>query len=279
METLNSKEQELVAIGASIASNCLPCITYHIEVARKTGITDEQIVEAIALAKKIKEVPSDVQVKIIRMLGGRKDRIAQSAFLEQIKTSKNKNVRFASYRALGMLDGASNTKILVEALATDQKDEVDVILDVLKQRSSDQINQTGAFRFNKFSTAGQIGIINLFAERRSTISSPRLAPPNCNVSSSTSSRPPTATTAIDNMIPDSTPASRPWNWHSACKRPCPASWTCRMRTRRHCNSMELTTRRPGTSDEAACLLADSQKQACGTFRFPTNRTAGTSTET
>ncbi|OVE73334.1 hypothetical protein BVX93_01980 [bacterium B13(2017)] len=57
MKNLNNKEKELVSLGASIASNCIPCVVYHIEESRKNGITDEQIKEAIELADKIRKVP------------------------------------------------------------------------------------------------------------------------------------------------------------------------------------------------------------------------------
>lgn len=59
MTTLNTRERELVAIGAALASNCVPCIEYHIQTARKAGLTDAEISEAIKLADKIKRVPAD----------------------------------------------------------------------------------------------------------------------------------------------------------------------------------------------------------------------------
>ena len=59
MSILNSRERELVAIGAALASNCVPCIEYHIQAARKAGLNDEEISEAIELADKIKRVPAD----------------------------------------------------------------------------------------------------------------------------------------------------------------------------------------------------------------------------
>jgi 4-carboxymuconolactone decarboxylase len=62
MKQLNKKEKELVALGASIACNCIPCIVYHVEQAKKTGITVEQIKDAIELAKKIKEVPAELVI-------------------------------------------------------------------------------------------------------------------------------------------------------------------------------------------------------------------------
>lgn len=58
MSELNKKEHELVALGAAIASNCVPCIEYHIPEARKAGLTDAQVLEAVLLADKIKNVPA-----------------------------------------------------------------------------------------------------------------------------------------------------------------------------------------------------------------------------
>jgi 4-carboxymuconolactone decarboxylase len=48
----------MVTIGAAIGSNCIRCVEYHIPIARKTGVTDEQIEEAVELANKVKQVPS-----------------------------------------------------------------------------------------------------------------------------------------------------------------------------------------------------------------------------
>ena len=58
MKELNLREYELVALGTSIGSNCVSCIEYHIPEARKAGLTDAQILEAIQVAEKIKQVPA-----------------------------------------------------------------------------------------------------------------------------------------------------------------------------------------------------------------------------
>ncbi len=58
MKALNPREYELVAIGAAITSNCIPCIEYHIPEARKAGLTNAQILEAVQLAEKLKQVPA-----------------------------------------------------------------------------------------------------------------------------------------------------------------------------------------------------------------------------
>jgi len=58
MSELNMRQQELVALGAAIASNCVPCIEYHIPEARNAGLTDTQIKEAVKIADKVRRVPA-----------------------------------------------------------------------------------------------------------------------------------------------------------------------------------------------------------------------------
>lgn len=71
MNTLNSREHELVAIGAAVASNCVPCIEFHIQAARKAGLTDTEIDAAIKLADKIKRVPAEkvLEAASLRLAG------------------------------------------------------------------------------------------------------------------------------------------------------------------------------------------------------------------
>ncbi len=58
MEQLTHRERELVALGAALGSNCIPCIEHHIPEARKSGLSDAQIKEAIELADKVRQVPA-----------------------------------------------------------------------------------------------------------------------------------------------------------------------------------------------------------------------------
>jgi AhpD family alkylhydroperoxidase len=58
MDQLNPRERELVALGAALASNCIPCIEHHIPLARKLGLTDFQIREAVQLADQVRQVPA-----------------------------------------------------------------------------------------------------------------------------------------------------------------------------------------------------------------------------
>jgi 4-carboxymuconolactone decarboxylase len=58
MNALSSRERELVALGAAIASNCVPCIEYHVPEARNAGLSDTQIKEALKIADKVRRVPA-----------------------------------------------------------------------------------------------------------------------------------------------------------------------------------------------------------------------------
>ena len=49
---------ELVAIGASIASNCEPCFKFHLEKARKLGVSSEDLARAVDTAQAVKENPA-----------------------------------------------------------------------------------------------------------------------------------------------------------------------------------------------------------------------------
>jgi 4-carboxymuconolactone decarboxylase len=54
MGRLSEKEKEFVALGAALASNCIPCIVYHVGAAKKIGIADEEIREAVELADTVR---------------------------------------------------------------------------------------------------------------------------------------------------------------------------------------------------------------------------------
>jgi AhpD family alkylhydroperoxidase len=63
MADLSNTERELVALGAAIASNCVPCAEFHIAGARKLGLTDSKLVEAVRMADKVRQVPAQ---KVLR---------------------------------------------------------------------------------------------------------------------------------------------------------------------------------------------------------------------
>ena len=58
MSTLSNREQSLVSLGAAVASNCIPCINYHVPEARKAGLSNIQMEQAVQVADKVRRVPA-----------------------------------------------------------------------------------------------------------------------------------------------------------------------------------------------------------------------------
>ena len=58
MTNLTPSEIELVALGAAMGSNCVPCIEFHIPEARRAGLSDAQIRAAIERADKVRQTPA-----------------------------------------------------------------------------------------------------------------------------------------------------------------------------------------------------------------------------
>jgi AhpD family alkylhydroperoxidase len=47
--------KELIAIGASVTANCQPCFKYHVDKAKESGADEQEIIEAIDVAKMIRK--------------------------------------------------------------------------------------------------------------------------------------------------------------------------------------------------------------------------------
>ncbi len=52
---MDVRTRELIAVGASVTANCQPCLKYHVSKARENGATEQEIEEAIAMAKKVRK--------------------------------------------------------------------------------------------------------------------------------------------------------------------------------------------------------------------------------
>jgi 4-carboxymuconolactone decarboxylase len=85
MDELSFKDREFVALGAALGSNCTPCVEHHIGEARKAGLTDTQISEAIQLADKIRKVPAAKALNAaLQLLGEHRASENQGAGCEQM---------------------------------------------------------------------------------------------------------------------------------------------------------------------------------------------------
>ena len=52
---LDNRMKELIAVGASIAANCQPCLQFHVAKARENGSDEEELSVAIAVAKAVRK--------------------------------------------------------------------------------------------------------------------------------------------------------------------------------------------------------------------------------
>ena len=51
---MDQKMSLLICLGASAAANCIPCFEYYHKKASASGLTPEEILEAVELANKVK---------------------------------------------------------------------------------------------------------------------------------------------------------------------------------------------------------------------------------
>lgn len=58
LSLMSDSVSELVAIGASIASNCEPCFRFHYDKARRLGVSCEDMLRAVRVAQAVKETPA-----------------------------------------------------------------------------------------------------------------------------------------------------------------------------------------------------------------------------
>lgn len=51
---MDDRIKKLIAVGASVAANCHPCLEYHIGKALEFGINKNEIMDAVEVAKKVR---------------------------------------------------------------------------------------------------------------------------------------------------------------------------------------------------------------------------------
>ncbi len=52
---MDNRIKELIAIGASVTANCQPCLKYHIDKAKENGADEQEILDAIVMAKMVRK--------------------------------------------------------------------------------------------------------------------------------------------------------------------------------------------------------------------------------
>ena len=52
---MDQKIKEMIAIGASVTANCIPCIRFHVEKAREIGLTEAEIKASVQVGKMVRK--------------------------------------------------------------------------------------------------------------------------------------------------------------------------------------------------------------------------------
>ena len=53
--SMDDKTKELIALGASVAANCHPCVTFHINKAKSLGLDRDTICQALDMGKQVRQ--------------------------------------------------------------------------------------------------------------------------------------------------------------------------------------------------------------------------------
>lgn len=65
MEAINPKVRELIGIAAAVAGHCQPCFEYHLEQARKLGLSGGEIKAAVKIAQSVRKAGADNMDKYV----------------------------------------------------------------------------------------------------------------------------------------------------------------------------------------------------------------------
>lgn len=65
---MDERTKELIAIGVSIGAHCQPCLAFHLSKARKLGIGEDEIREAIEVGRMVEKGASSAMKKYVGLV-------------------------------------------------------------------------------------------------------------------------------------------------------------------------------------------------------------------
>lgn len=87
--TMDTKTKELVAIGSSIAANCQPCLKYHLKIAKDSGAAEEEIKDAMEIARLVRSKSAIVMDEFAKAaFSGSKKSSEESCHEKSLESSK-----------------------------------------------------------------------------------------------------------------------------------------------------------------------------------------------
>jgi|SRR5215204_5966853 len=97
---LEQRDKELAAIGASIGANCRPCVEHHVPAGRKAGLSESELVDAVATARAVRE-------QAVELFSARVDELLGRGSAPPEPTSRGDTSRDHELVALGASIGAN----------------------------------------------------------------------------------------------------------------------------------------------------------------------------
>jgi len=52
---MDTKMKELIAIGASVTANCVPCLKFHFAKAQEAGASEDEVREAVRVGRMVRK--------------------------------------------------------------------------------------------------------------------------------------------------------------------------------------------------------------------------------
>jgi AhpD family alkylhydroperoxidase len=102
---LEQREKELAAIGAAIGCNCRPCVEHHIPAGREAGLSEAELVDAVATARGVRD-------EAIKLLAPRIDELLSGESVRAAPTLRWETDRAHALVALGASVGANSHPLL-----------------------------------------------------------------------------------------------------------------------------------------------------------------------
>jgi AhpD family alkylhydroperoxidase len=76
---LDERTRKLIAVGASVACNCHPCLEYHLGQAREMGIDAQLLEEAIEAGRAVRSGAASSMDRLAAQIIGKKESTLQAA--------------------------------------------------------------------------------------------------------------------------------------------------------------------------------------------------------
>ena len=103
--SLDPRDRELAAIGASIGANCRPCIEHHLSAGREVGLTEVELEDAVATAHAVRD-------EAVELLADRIDDLLGHGGAPPAAAALEPTSRARELVALGVSVGANSHALL-----------------------------------------------------------------------------------------------------------------------------------------------------------------------